>query len=1218
MASQQNILLLKLDEFIRKYYKNQLIRGFLYTTGLLVAAFLFLVVAEYFAEFGTTTRTVLFYLFVIASGIVLSRYIIIPLLKLNKLGSIITYDEAAGIIGTHFNTINDKLLNTLQLQRNSGSILSPDLLTASINQKMEELRPVPFSSAINLNDNRRYLRFALPPLALLLLIIFIKPGIITDGTERMIYHQTFFEKAAPFKFELSNKSLEAIQQQDYILELKLNGNEIPNEVFISVDGVEHKMEKTDNLNFTYTFKNVQKNQDFVFNAAGYNSKSYELSVLPKPMLMKFDIQLSYPAYLNKKNETVSNVGDMQLPQGTKMQWIFHTKNTDNVFLNFADTVVDIQHTGSDEFSFSKRMMQSTSYSIKTLNHFMKQNPDSANYMLNVIADQAPAIDVSEKTDSLNSRNIYFSGTIKDDYGFTRLSFKYTHYTQDSTGKAVVKNGEQLLGLNKQQITQPYYYFLDASRFSLLPGDKIEYFFEVWDNDGVNGSKASRTQTMLFKAPTVDEMNAATDKKNSEIKKDLDDGIKKAKDLQKDINDLSKKLNDKKQMGYDEKKKLEDILKKQNELKQKIEETKQENQLNNQQQQESNPPDEALMEKQKQLEKLFENIMSPEMKKLFDELNKLLDKLDKNQVQQKLEELKLSNKDMEKELDRTLEAFKQMEVEQKLQQAIDKLDELKNKEDALKLETDKTKEQTKEPTKEKEGTKEKQDNKDSKDNKENKDNKDNKDSKDSKDSKDNKDNKDQKNPETKAGDKKESTAKELEKKQDELNKQFEDLKKDLKEMQEKNAALDQPNEIPKTEEKQNEISKEMENSSQELSQSNKKNASKSQKKASDKMQEMKDQMQQAMDKMQEEQAEEDMAAVRQILENLLNLSFAQEELMGQLSKLRTDNPQYLKVTQTQKKLQDDSKLIEDSLMALSKRNPKISAHVNREISAINMNMGKAVAELAERMQSNAQMRMQYSMTSINNLALMLNEALEQMQKEAKEGKPGSGSCKKPGKGKPSSKPGDGKPSMQSMKQMQQKLNQQLEELKKQLEQQGNKPGGKKPGDKPGQKPGGQKPGGSGGMGQQGGQNGQMPGVKGQGMSEQLAKMAAEQEVIRRQMQQMMDKIKKDGGSNPGGNLTDLMEQTERDIVNRQITQETMKRQQDILTKLLESEKAEREREQDEQRKSNEAKNQNLSNPTQFLEYKRLKEKELELLNTVPPSLTPYYKQKVNEYFNNVNK
>ena len=1188
MPSEQNILILKLDEFIRKYYKNQLIKGLLYTSGLLVAAFLFLVVAEYFAEFGTTTRTILFYSFLIASGFVLFKYIVIPVLKLNKLGSVISYDEAANIVGTHFNNINDKLLNTLQLQRNSGSILSPDLLTASINQKMEELKPIPFTSAIDIGENKKYLKFALPPIALMLLVLAIKPSIITDGTKRMVFHQTYFEKAAPFQFAIDNNNLEAIQQQDYVLELKLKGNEIPNEVFILVDGVEHKMEKVDNVNYTYTFKNVQQNQDFVFTAAGYNSKSYELKVLPKPMLMKFDIQLSYPAYLNKKNETVSNIGDLQIPQGTKMQWVFHTKNTDQIFLNFRDTMVDISKSSEDEFSFSKRMMQSMPYSIKTMNHFLKQNPDSVNYTINVVPDQVPLIDVSEKTDSLNPKNIYFSGTIKDDYGFTRLTFKYTQYTQDSTGKAIVKNGEQIMGVNKQQITQPYYYFLDASRFELLPGDKIEYYFEVWDNDGVTGSKSAKTQTMLFKAPTIDEMNAATDKNNSEIKKDLEDGAKKAKDLQKEINDLSKKLTEKKQMGYDEKKKLEDILKKQNELKNKIEETKQENQLNNQQQQENQQMDESLLEKQKQLEQLFENIMTPEMKKLFDELNKLLDKLDKNQVQEKLEQLKLSNKDMEKELDRTLEAFKQMEVEQKLQQAIDKLDDLKNKEDALKKETDEKSDVRNEKS-EKGNEKPETSNKEQKT--------------------------DNKKPET--------SSKELEKKQDELNKQFEDLKKDLKEMQEKNAALESPNEIPKTEEKQNEISKEMEKSSEQLNQNNKKKASQSQKEASDKMEEMKQQMQQAMEKMQKEEEEEDMQAVRQILENLLNLSFAQEDLMGQLSKLRSDNPQYLKITQTQKKLQDDSKIIEDSLLAISKRQPKISATVNREISAINMNMGKAVSELAERQQSNAQMRMQYSMTSINNLALLLNESLEDMQKQAKESKeskPGNGSCKKPGKGKkPSSstKPGDGKPSMQSMKQMQQKLNEQLAELKKQLEQ-GQKPGGQKPGDKPGQKPGGQKPGGQGGMGQQGGQKGMMPGQQGQGMSEQLAKMAAQQEALRRQMQQMMDKIKKDGGSNPGGNIADMMEQTEIDIVNRQITQETMKRQQDIITKLLESEKAEREREQDEQRKSNEAKNQVLSNPTQFLEYKRLREKELELLNTVSPSLTPYYKQKVNEYFNSVNK
>ncbi len=1184
MANSQNILLLKLDEFIRKYYKNKLVKGLLYTSGLLVAAFLCLVVAEYFAEFNTSIRTVLFYGFVVSSLFIITKYIAVPLLKLNKLGQIITHDAAAAIIGKHFTNINDKLTNTLQLQRNVGSVLSPDLLEASINQKIAELKPIAFTAAINLNDNKKYLKYTLPPIGLMLLIFAVKPNIIKIGAERMVFHQTYFEKLAPFKFELTNKKLQAIQQQNFKIDLTINGNEIPNEVFVLIDGIEHKMDKLTNVTFCYELKNVQKNETFVFIAAGFNSKQYELTVLPKPMLTRFDVQLIYPTYLNKKNETISNIGDMQLPQGTKLSWLFYTKNTNKILLQFNDTTINTTKNNENEFAYSKRLMHSTSYTIKTLNQFLIQNPDSVNYTINVVPDQLPIIDVAEKKDSLNTKSIYFSGSVKDDYGFTKLIFKSTTYSQDSAGNPVFKNNEQIIAIDKQQITQPYFYYFDASSYNLLPGDKIDYYFEVWDNDGVNGAKSSKTQVMQFKAPTIDEINKATDKNNSEIKKDIDDGLKKAKELQKDINELAKKLNDKKQMGWEEKKKLEDILKKQNELKNKIEETKQENKLNNEQQNETNQQDESLLEKQKELEKLFENIMTPEMKKLFDELNKLLDKLDKNQVQQKLEELKLNNKDVEKELDRTLEAFKQMEVEQKMQQAIDKLDDLKKKEDALNKETD-----------------------GKKDAKENQ--KDEKKLEDNESKSDNKDKPDTKN-------KKESSNNELEKKQNDLNKQFDDLKKELKNLEEKNAALEQPNEIPKTDEQQKEVTKEMEKSLEELNKNNKKNASKSQKSASEKMEEMQNKMQKSINEMQKEENEEDMQALRQILENLLNVSFAQENLMNELSKTRTDNPQYLKIPQGQKKLQNDSKQIEDSLFALSKRNPQISATVNREISAIHLNMGKAVSELAERVPSNAQMRMQYSMAAINNLALLLNESLEQMQQQAKQQKqqkPGSGSCNKPGKGKPSSKPGN-KPGMANMRQMQQQLNKQLEELKKQLEQ-GQKPGGQKPGDKPGQKPGGQKPGGQGGMGMQGQGKGEAPGNS---MSEQLAKMAAQQEALRRQMQDALSKIKKDGGSNAGGNIAEMMEQTETDIVNKRITQETMKRQQDIITKLLESEKAEREREQDEQRKSNEAKNEILSNPTQFLEYKRLRAKELELLNTVSPSLTPYYKQKVNQYFNSVNQ
>ena len=354
------------------------------------------------------------------------------------------------------------------------------------------------------------------------------------------------------------------------------------------------------------------------------------------------------------------------------------------------------------------------------------------------------------------------------------------------------------------------------------------------------------------------------------------------------------------------------------------------------------------------------------------------------------------------------------------------------------------------------------------------------------------------------------------------------------------------------------------------------------------------MEASLEKMQKEEEGEDMQAIRQILENLLQVSFAQEDLSKEVQQTKTNNPRYTKLAQKQKQLQDDSKMIEDSLLALSKRNPKVSAQINREISSVQMNMQKAINAFEERNTPEAQLRGQNTMTSINNLALMLNEALDNMQQEAKQkkgpSKPGSGKCKKPGSGQGQ------KPSMANMRKMQEQLNKQIEQMKKALEQ-GKQQGGKKPGDKPGQQPGGSNP------------YGTVP-----GMSESLAKMAAEQEAIRKAVQEAIQKMMKNGGNQPGGDMLQKMEETETDLVNKTITQQTINRQQEILTKLLESEKAQREQEEDEQRKSNEAKPQEYVNPALFLEYQKLKEQETELLKTMPPSLTPYYRGKVNQYFN----
>ena len=84
-------LILKLDAFIRKYYKNQLIRGGIYSFTLILAGYLSLTSLEAVGHFSITIRTILFYAFVTGLFFVLARFVFMPLSRLYRIGSIIPH-----------------------------------------------------------------------------------------------------------------------------------------------------------------------------------------------------------------------------------------------------------------------------------------------------------------------------------------------------------------------------------------------------------------------------------------------------------------------------------------------------------------------------------------------------------------------------------------------------------------------------------------------------------------------------------------------------------------------------------------------------------------------------------------------------------------------------------------------------------------------------------------------------------------------------------------------------------------------------------------------------------------------------------------------------------------------------------------------------------------------------------------------------------------------
>ena len=148
---EKSILVERLEDFISKYYKNLLLKGAIYFVSIFLFALIIFSSIEYFGRFNTLTRSVLFWIFVLLNVIVFYRWVAVPLRGLYRLGNSLSHMQAARIIGQHFSSVEDRLINLLQLQELSDEDNS--LINASVNQKIKQLHPIRFSKAITLSSN---------------------------------------------------------------------------------------------------------------------------------------------------------------------------------------------------------------------------------------------------------------------------------------------------------------------------------------------------------------------------------------------------------------------------------------------------------------------------------------------------------------------------------------------------------------------------------------------------------------------------------------------------------------------------------------------------------------------------------------------------------------------------------------------------------------------------------------------------------------------------------------------------------------------------------------------------------------------------------------------------------------------------------------------------------------------------------------------------------
>ncbi len=1124
----------KLEAFIRRFYINELLKGTILFFAIGVLYFLFTLFIEHVLWLNTISRAILFWIFILVEVALLVKFIAFPLAKLFKLQKGINYEDASKMIGQYFPEVNDKLLNVLQLHQNTSE---SELLLASIEQKSLELNPVPFKLAVNFNKNVSYLKYAAIPIVIIL-AVFLSGNFnwFSDSYKRVVHYQTAYEPPAPFQFFVINETLKGIENKDFKLIVKTVGDVTPESAQIVYNNETYFLQQKGIGAFEYVFSQPETNIEFQLTANDVTSKPYELIIDKVPSLLSFEMILEYPNHTKKKGAVLNSTGNAVVPEGTKITWQLKTKATDAVHLYSKDTL-GFSSNKEGSFKASKRVFNNFDYSLSTSNKNLKDYENLA-FRIDVIKDEYPELNLKVETDSLDLQSLYFYGQVSDDYGISKLQLVY--YPSDNEIDKRFEN----IPVSNSNISE----FITAfpNNLNIEDGVPYELYFQVFDNDAVNKYKRSKSTVFTYRKRNKEEEIQKKLNEQSETIKDLNRSLKKFDEQDRELEELSKTQKEKATLNFNDKKKLESFFKRQKQQDEMMKNFNKKLKDNLEEFQKEDKRDDPFKEDlKKRLEENEEKLKKDE--KLLEELKKLQEKINKVELTKKLEELAKQNKNKKRSLKQLIELTKRFYVEKKLE---------KLKEDLMKLAIDQEKLSN------------------------------------------------------------ESEEKNTKQKQEELNKEFEEFKKGLEDLKKDSKTLRKPIEIPQDTLEENDIQKEQENASEELDKKEKekaseennesqkekqdqnlKNAQKSQKKAAKKMMKMSQQMQQSMQGGGAEKMQEDAAMLRQILDNLVLFSFNQEGLMNQFKDIDVNHNKYASYLREQNNLKQHFEHVDDSLFALSLRNPKLSETVNKEITEVFYNIDKALEHLAENQLYQGVSNQQFTVTAVNNLANFLSDVLDNMEENL---------SMSPGKG------GKGEMQLPDIIMSQEQLNKMMEGAMKKGEEGKPKEGeGKKEGEKEGDD--------KGEKGKQGeGKEGSQKGGEGEGTNEdmngKLFEIYKQQQELRNALQ---EKLENEGIKGVGDALLKKMEEVELDLLNEGFTNKTLQKMMALKHQLLKLENAAFQQGEDNKRESKTNKNKFENQTNNQIPTAKQYFKTTEILNRQTLPLRQIYKKKVQAYFKKSN-
>jgi len=828
---------------------------------------------------------------------------------------------------------------------------SRDLKELTLMQALEKASGINLSDAVTLGPVLKTGRNLVVAVVLAAAFLLIIPGLFSYSYE--VYSNPTSVVAPPLGYTVTPApgSIEWVKYRDIKIGAAIVGDGFPKTATVyhrltggSWQETEFDLRKIhrkalamgDSLDISLTLRQINKSFDYYVRAGRVKTEIQKIDIVDRPRVNAIKLSLFYPDYTGLEPSVIDeNNGSFSAVVGSRVNLQLGTNlPVERATLVFGDSSrVPLKVSGKSAEG-SLVVDKSAAYYARLMDHLGEENPDPIEYYITAVPDEYPSIDVLRPGFDVNLNDemvLPLKVQIFDDFGFSSLVLKYTIVARR---QASDENVAVLHFSDRIKTEGEIEFNWDMDALNLFPADYVVYHFEVADNDMVSGPKVTKSRQFVARLPSLDEIIAQTESEGMERISKTDELLKTGRDLSERLKNISRKMKAQNQQtqkaDWQHKKELESILDKNTEMLDSIEKSAQEMEKSLDKMSETSLMSREIMEKLAEVQKLFEEIATPEMKEAQKRLMEALKKMDRNELEQAIKDFQISQEELLKRLERTLALLKRMQLEQKMEAMLRQVEQLVKRQEDI-------------------------------------------------------------NQKTEASDKKNLPA--LSPTEDEVKNSLSALKDELGELEKltRDAEMEDSQEARKFFEalKNTDAELNMQQMSQALNREQKESASEQGSQAHSKLVQLLDDMQQQLSAMKGGDMDAIKKAMRAALDDANYLSQNQEELLKKAGDITPSSIVLREMAAAQQDLSAACNGLKNRIAELGKQSPFVAAELQMLVENATRKMDLATTGFDQKRGFDATRNQRDAMVNLNDASIRLMESLEQ-QKQCDKG----GSCSKP--------------------------------------------------------------------------------------------------------------------------------------------------------------------------------------------------------------------------------